>query len=186
MKNLDVVSAVKIGVGVGILLVWVLWPMAALAQDAGVTPVSSVPLKDQVLSALVTFVLLPIITAAGGLLVMVLKHLHEYLIVKGNESKAALLSSKMVGAVASVVAELNATLRPQLEAALADGVLTDTEKKALKDAALELLKTKLPGEMMAALTATFGSLTDAYLGGLIEREVLNQKATAAIGASRPS
>lgn len=67
------------------------------------------------------------------------------------------------------------TLKPQLQAALADGVLTDLEKKQLKDAALLVLKTKLPAATLASAQGLFGPMLDTWLGGLVERAVVEQK-----------
>lgn len=162
------------------VLLSALVPSSAFAQDAAPTPASS-----GVLGFVVQYVLPPLVPLLGALVTWALAKLVAFLDAKAKESKAALVAAKLTGAAQSVVAELNATLRPQLEAALADGALTDAEKKQLKDAALNTLKTKLPTSLMASASSIFGGFLDTYLSGAIERAVLDQKATAAIGASRP-
>lgn len=154
--------------------------LPAFAQDIPAPPAQPVPATGQTLLEMVLqYVVAPLIPVVGGLLVFALKKLTEYLAAKSHESKAAAVGAKLTGAAASVVAEINATLRPELEAALADGKLTDEEKAKLKTAALQMLKTKLPAELMQAAGGIFGGFLDTYLGGLIERELLQQKAVAA-------
>lgn len=134
---------------------------------------------QQVIQGLIQYVLVPGLAPLGALLLFALKKLVDYLNTKADESKLAMVGAKLTGAAASAVAEINVTLRPKLEAALADGVLTDKEKAELKDAALTLLKSKLPAELMKTASAIFGGFLDTYLGGLVERNVLEQKALAA-------
>lgn len=167
---------------VGLLLVLLL-PGLVFAQDIPAPPApAAAPGSQTILELVLQYVVAPLLPVIGGLLVFALKKLTEYLTAKSAESKGALVGAKLTGAAASAVAEINATLRPQLEAALADGKLTDTEKAALKAEALKLLKEKLPAELLGAASGIFGGFLDTYLGGLIEREVLAQKATAAIAA----
>jgi hypothetical protein len=156
--------------------------LATAQVDAVPTPA---PAKVDVMQLVLQYLVAPLLPVLGGLLMFALKKLTDYLTAKSAESKGALVAAKLTGAAASAVAEINATLRPELEAALADGVLTDAEKTKLKTAALELLKTRLPSELLGAASSIFGGFLDTYLGGLVERSLLEQKATAAIGA-RPS
>lgn len=158
----------------------------ATAAAAQALEAPAPPTKVDVLQLVLQYLVAPLLPVLGGLLVFALKRLTDYLNAKAAESKGSLVAAKLTGAAASAVAEINATLRPKLEAALADGVLTDAEKKELKEAALALLKTKLPGELLGAASGIFGGFLDTYLGGLVERELLNQKATAAIANSQPS
>lgn len=161
-------------------------PTFALAQADVAAPapvvVTAPTVGQQIAAGVIQYVVVPLLMPIGALLVWALKKLVDYLNEKGKESAAARIAAKLTGAAASAVAEINATLRPKLEAALADGVLTDKEKAELKEAALALLKTKLPGELLQAAGGIFGGFLDTYLGGLIERQVLEQKVTAAQAA----
>ena len=74
-------------------------------------------------------------------------------------------------------------MKPKLQAALADGKLTDVEKAELKEAALSALKTKLPAGILGGAQAIFGPLVDQWMGGLIERSVLAQKPPDAAAAA---
>lgn len=141
--------------------------------------------KTDILALVLQYVVAPALPVLGALLVWALKKLVDYLGAKSAESKGALVGLKLATAAQSVVADLNSTLRPQLEAALADGVLTDAEKKQLKDAALTALKTKLPAELMGAASGIFGAFLDTHLSGLVEQAVSQQKAVAA-ASSPPS
>jgi hypothetical protein len=137
---------------------------------------------QQVVSFVLQYIVVPLLPIVGGLLAFALKKWADSLAEAGKTSASARIGSKLMGAAESAVAEINATLRPQLEAALADGVLTDVEKAALKKAAMDLLMTKLPKELLAAAGGIFGDFLPTYLSGLLERSLLNQKATAAIAA----
>lgn len=140
----------------------------------------------QIAAGVLQYVVVPMLPVLGGLMLFALKKLADYLTEKGKESTAARIASKLIGAAESAVAEINTTLRPQLEAALADGVLTDVEKAQLKKAAMDLLMTKLPKELLSAAGGIFGDFLPTYLSGLLERALLSQKATAAIGATAPA
>lgn len=178
------VTLEKFLVVVGLLAVALalLAPAPAFAADAAPAPPST---GGALLAFVLQYVLPPLVPVLGGLVTWALAKLVTFLDAKAKESKAALVAAKLTGAAQSVVADLNATLRPQLEAALADGVLTDTEKKHLKEAALTTLKTKLPPALMASASSIFGGFLDTYLSGAVERAVLDQKATAAVGRVGP-
>ena len=153
---------------------FVLLPLAALADTAPTTP------ADSFSSLLLQHVLAPALAALGGLLAWALTALANYLREKAKESKALGVVAVLTEAVRSMVAQLNATLRPQLEAALADGVLTDAEKTKLKETAIETVKKSLPAATLNTAKSIFGDFLDPFLGGLVERAVLDQKAAAAV------
>lgn len=128
-----------------------------------------------VLEAVLQYVVAPAIALLAPLLLAALAKLVTYLHSKEKESKLAMIGGVVADAAQSVVAELNATLKPQLLKALEDGKLTDVEKAQLKEAALTALKTKLPAATMAGASAIFGPLVDQWLGGMVERAVTAQK-----------
>lgn len=82
----------------------------------------------------------------------------------------------------STIAEVDATLRPELEAAMADGVLTDEEKAKLKDSALTLLKKQLPAATEKILKSAFGSSIETWLAGWVERALSAKRAEEAKSA----
>lgn len=119
-----------------------------------------------------------LLTALGGVAVWALAQLTLWLREKATTSKVARIGGVVADLAASIVAELNATLRPQLEAALKDGVLTDVEKTQLKTTALNILKTKLPAGTQALATSVFGAAVDTWLSGHVERAVVAANAAS--------
>ena len=143
-------------------------PLLALAEEAA-APASPV------LTAFMQYVVPALVTVLGPLLVLALGQLAAFLRAKAGESKAAGVALVFTEAAHSVVAELEVTLKPRLQAALADGVLTQAEKDELKKAALDALKTRLPATALQSASAVFGPMLDTWLGGLVERAVAAQK-----------
>lgn len=131
--------------------------------------------QSPILTAVLQYVVPALITVLGPLVIWALSQLAAFLKAKSAESKVLGVLSVVTEAANSVVAELNATLKPQLQAALADGVLTQAEKDQLKKAALDVLKTKLPAATLASAQGLFGPMLDTWLGGLVERAVVDQK-----------
>ena len=77
------------------------------------------------LELVLQYVVAPAIPLLCAGLLGALAKLATYLHAKEGESKAARVGAVVADAARSVVAELEVTLKPQLEAALADGKLTD-------------------------------------------------------------
>lgn len=118
---------------------------------------------------LLKYIVVPGLAILGPLMIAGLAKLVQYLNEKGKESKAARVAGIFTELARSVVAELEVTLRPQLQKALADGRLSPEEGAALKKAALDLLKTKAPASLLEAAKGIFGPILDTWLGGLVER-----------------
>lgn len=145
-----------------------LFSLLAFAEEAA-------PPASPVLTAFMQYVVPALVTVLGPLLVLALGQLAAFLRAKAGESKAAGVALVFTEAAHSVVAELEVTLKPKLQAALADGVLTQAEQGELKKAALDALKTRLPATALQSASAVFGPMLDTWLGGLIERAVSAQK-----------
>jgi hypothetical protein len=131
-------------------------------------------MKDTLLQLFLDYALPPLLVALFGFVMWALAQLATWLRSREAESKLFRLTATVTDLSRSIVAELNATLRPQLAAALADGVLTDVEKAQLKSTALDVLKNKLPEGLRTLATQFFGTAVDAWLGGHIERAVVAQ------------
>ena len=148
------------------LAVLLLLPGLAFAADAAPTPLQSFfgqlsgPLLDLLLTA-----------AVAGIAMLT-----AFLRAKAQESKVAGAGLLLSEATRAAVLEIDTTLKPQLQAALADGVLTDAEKAKLKAAALELVKQRLPAAALASAKGVFGGFLDTYLSGKVEQAVLEKKA----------
>ncbi len=130
--------------------------------------------RETLLKAFLEYVLPPLATALGAAAVWAIAKLATWLHSKEQGSKLAQLGAVVVDMSQSIVAELNVTLRPQLAAALADGVLTDVEKAQLKTTAVGILKTKLPVGLQALARQFFGDAVDTWLGGHVERALQSQ------------
>lgn len=128
--------------------------------------------------------LVQLIPAAVGLLVLgvvaALAFLAKFLHEKGAASKAARVGSVISEAARKAVLEVDVTLKPQLDSALKDGVLSEDEKKILKDAAVKMLKDKLPGGLLALAKSVYGALTEEYIAGAVEQAVKEKKVLEAL------
>lgn len=124
------------------------------------------------LPALIGLVVLGI-TAALGFLA---KYLHE----KGSTSKVARVGAVLSDAARAAVLDVETNLKPKLDSALADGVLTDDEKKMLKDAAVKLVVDKLPGGLLSVAKGIYGALFDTVVSSAVEGALAELKAVQAL------
>lgn len=123
----------------------------------------------------------PILTALGLGVAWLLTAAGQWLLAKNKDSKFNLVVARVTHFAAAIVQDVENTLRPQIGAALADGVLSPEEAKQLKDAAMSRLKTMLGTQGVGELTGVLGVFApsvDAYLSGVIEKTVTNMKAAA--------
>lgn len=117
-------------------------------------------------------------TALTSLLALALKALVTWLNSKAEGSKLAAVAAKVAHFSELVVTDLEHTVKPELEKALADGKLTDEEKEGLKALALERLKALLADSGMKELKGVMGILTpqlELYLSGAIEKALVGVK-----------
>lgn len=117
----------------------------------------------------------PLLGLLGTLLTAVLAKVGLYLHSREKESKLASALAVSFESAKSVVLEVQATLLPKLQAALADGKFTDAERKQLKDEAMSLLKTRLPAATFKVLSGTFGGLLESFLSKQVETAVSEMK-----------
>ena len=179
----------------------------ALASSAFAVPTSAPPVDELVLASgkeVPAFVLTAtaeepaaskpsVLTQLGGglqdllfaALAAGIAFLANFLRTKAAESKAARIGLVITESARAAVLELDAAMKPKLKAYMADGVLSEEEKADLKKTAIELLKTKLPGNLLSAATGIFGAFTDTYLSGKIEQAVAEKNALQAAGVTRP-
>lgn len=142
--------------------------------------------KETLLQLFLTYGVPFLSVALFALVAWLLVKLRAWLHEKEQTSLAARYASQVADYASSVVAELNATLRPQLVAALADGKLTDVEKAALKQAGLAALAKGLPLPITAWIASTFGEGAPTWLGGHLERAVLAQKPSLVLVPGLPT
>ncbi|WP_434346675.1 hypothetical protein ACN6A1_35695 [Myxococcus virescens] len=119
-------------------------------------------------------------TALTALLAAALTALPRKLSVQAEESKLALVGHRATVLAEGIVRAIEVTMKPELEAAAADGVLPQAELQHLKATALERLKTSLGERGLAELQEvpklSVGGL-GAFLSGLIEAALDKMKAS---------
>lgn len=151
----------------------------AQAGDPVTAPSSASIIALQLLSQLLPYLVTIIGLVLTGLVVMPLK---RWLVVKAETSTLAKVGLKVEGLTESIVADLNATMVKEVQAAMADGVITKEEATRLRTVALERLKAQLGTKGLAELGGVLGiggQLLEQYLGGLIEKKVEEAKALGA-------
>lgn len=147
--------------------------------------VDTAPASSSTLEAILKYLVAPLIPLVGGALVWALKALVSFLNTRKDESKVAGVSLAFAELAQSVVIELETTMRPQLQKALADGKLSPEEGAALKTEALRILKEKAPAGLMSAASAVFGGALDTWLGGLVERANVKMDTAAKAAEANP-
>lgn len=130
--------------------------------------------KSQLLSLFVQYLAPLLYTGVLGMVGWMLHHLRAYFQAKAAESKLFQVGARLTDLADSVVADLEATMKPELQAAVADGVLTKAEITRLREVALGRLKQlageKGLGEILSVLKIAAPGL-DVYLNGIIEKAV---------------
>jgi len=109
----------------------------------------------------------------------------NYLAKRAATSKTFAVLASFWEVVRSTVAHADVELRPALTAALADGRLSPEEGKALKEAAIKLVRAQLGTGGLAALQNVLKVELpglETYISGAIERALYEQKAAVVVGA----
>jgi len=150
-----------------------LFALPALAQTA--PPASTGP--SPLIAAFWASVFPLLLTGLGTLAAWALTKLAAYLKDLGATSKWALVGSQLTTLVQHVVADAEVSLRPLFAKSMEDGSLSPEEGAALKQAVIDLLKKEAP-ELMATLSAIFGTLLDKVLGGAVELAVAKLPASS--------
>lgn len=122
-----------------------------------------VPAAFTVLAALVTF---------GG------KKLIDYINAKTKNESVAGILARLVSTVQTVVLDVNGTVKPEVIKALADGKITDAEKKMIRDIAVARVKTHLGAKGLAEIVSILGvdpSLIDSFIGSHLEAAIEGSK-----------
>lgn len=103
---------------------------------------------------------------------------------RASESKLAATGARVTHFVEIVVADLNATVRPEMEKRLRDdGRLDEADGAALKAMAMERLKKLLTEHGMEELQSVLGIVgpqVEMYLSALIEKSVSLSRAPALV------
>lgn len=130
--------------------------------------------KSLLMEAFIKYAVPILFPALAALVAWVLVALRKKLEAQAQESKIAAVGAKVAHFGEVVTRELEATLKPELKAATADGKLTPEEYKKLRDIAMARLKSLLAEQGLQELEGVLGigaGALDGYLGGIIERAV---------------
>lgn len=130
--------------------------------------------KSALLTLFIAHVAPVLFTGLAMLLGWVLTQLGRKLGAQAGESKLAAVGTRFTLFAQAVVADLEATLKPELAKATADGELTQAEIAHLRTIALARLKALAGEKGLGELQAVIGIAApqvDAFLSGLIERAV---------------
>lgn len=158
----------------------------ALADTAVAEPVAQSPLYTLFLQ----YIAVPLCSGIGILVMALLGYLTAKVKASAEKDKAAGkaisasdIAARVLHISTVIVQDIQVTLRPELEDALADGKLTEVEKAKLKAAALARIKATLGKTGMAELRDLLGIAEDGlggYLSGLIESALVGVKSAAPV------
>lgn len=132
------------------------------------------PNTSAVYAMFIQYILPVLFTGLAMLLGWALTSLATWLQSRSENSKIAGASSKLVLLTDTIVADLEATMKPVLKAATADGMLTKTEIDTLRATALQRLKEMAGEKGMEAVKDILGVAApklEEFLTGLIEMAV---------------
>lgn len=184
MKTLlQLFHVLRLQLAVGLCLILGAVPALAQASDAPAPELRSV-----LLDVFIKYLLPVLATAVAGGLAWLLTQLGLWIRAKWAGTKLALLTARVSELAAMVVADLEASLRPKLAEAAADGKLTPEEAAIIKKAAMDRLKELLQEHGIAEIKEVLGIFApqvEHFLSGAIEKALSEHKAlqAAGVGAS---
>lgn len=112
-----------------------------------------------------------LVVPIGGLLTVLLGLLTAWVKTKAANSKLAGGASVLLDLLGAHLAKARAELGPDLKAALADGVLDQAERDALKKKLIELLLREAPADALKAVQGVFGPAFSGWLDGKAEQAI---------------
>lgn len=162
---------IRLGASIAAFAVLLLSGIAAAQEAAPAPPTSAGALGLQLLAQM-----LPLLATILGMLLtaLVVIPLRKWLTAKADTSAIAGVALKAEHFAEGVVADINATMVPELASALADGVITDAEAKHLRETAMNRLKEQLGTRGLAELSGVLGiggKALEQYLAGVVEKKV---------------
>jgi hypothetical protein len=117
------------------------------------------------------------ITVVSGLLAWGAAEFSRWIRTKTSNEKILQALDNASALVESTVNEANVTLMAGVREAAQDGVISKEEALKVKNKVLSQVKDNLPPKATALIVANLGDL-DLYLGGQIEKKVVEAKAEA--------
>jgi hypothetical protein len=131
-------------------------------------------IQSTLLSLFIQYLLPILFSALATLSAWALAQLAKKLGAQAAHSKAAAIAARLTHLAETIVADLEATLKPELAKATADGKLDKAEILRLRDVALQRLKA-LAGERglleLQGILGIAAPQVDGYLQGILERAV---------------
>lgn len=131
-------------------------PFAALAQPAPEVKVGAADIKSTLLSVFVQYLLVPITIAVAGVLTAALLSARKWLEAHAQNSLLARAGTKLDDVLISVVQDIEANEKAELEEAAKDGVITPEEAAKLKAGAIGRAKAILGERGLEELKKAFG------------------------------
>ena len=122
-------------------------------------------------------------TVLLALAALVAKRFDTFLALRAQTNKAFAVGQSLWTKIQAIANHVEVELKPQFDKDLEDGKLTADEAKALKSAALDIIKRDCADEI-AQLPKLFGLNTDSAIGTFISG--LLEQAVKLIGLSSPS
>lgn len=153
----------------------VLAPVVALAQEAA-TAATELATTESFVLKLLGILALPI----GALLTALLGMLTLWVKSKAANSKLAGGAGVVLDLLHSYLAKAKQELAPQLQAALADGVLDATERAALRKSLIALVMRDAPADAVKALQGVWGAAFPGWLEGKAEQAIDSMAASAPV------
>ncbi len=132
-------------------------------------PLADVAAHLSIIQAVLEYLVAPMLPLLGAGLLALIAKLVLLIHAQEKNSKAIAAVGTVAEAAKSIVAELEVTMRPELQKDLEDGTLTPEEGAKLKAMAIDQLKSQLPASVLKATQGIFGGLLDTWLGGIVER-----------------
>lgn len=146
-------------------------------------------IKGALVEAFVKYLVPVLFTGLATVLGLVFVKLAALLDAKKGESKIAAIGAKALHLAEVSVKDLEATLKPKLKEACADGVLTAAEFQLLREAGIGRLKVLLGEAGIKELGDVLGIVGEmalhAYLGGVVEKQVADIKSEVAPAVPLP-
>lgn len=156
-------------------------PLTAAPSDANILASESTDeaLKEEAQSeSLLLKLLSGLLAIISPLLVALVTKMVTKLHAEEKNSKLAYAGSVVGDLLLAFVREAEAKLAPQLQAALADGVLDQKERDNLRTSLVTLLKAQAPDAVMKTLQGAFGAGLEVQLHSAAEAAIDHMVAAA--------
>lgn len=157
--------------------------LAIIALPAFAQEPTAAPPVDQVsATSPLGYLLMSLATVGGLAFTGMLSAIGYAAAMKAKDGAAWSLANRLWVAMQQAVTHAEAEIRPELQKALADGKLSDEEKRQLKSRALQVFKT-IAGDLLTQAPKLLGyspAGMPQFMSGLLERAVAAMKVSPAV------